>query len=281
MRKGFRFTRLAVVSLILATLLSLVPVTAFGEGESTLLINGSFEDGFQDDGVGISWERFDNGGGAGYGWYDDQWDPVVFDGEHSQLIEINSKYETSETVAGDRYAGIYQTVAVVPGADYELTIRGLVRSTEGDPDASTQGYRLSWGIDYQGSTDWKDIDDWKDLGWDDQPRESWDVTIHEAKTTVTAQGDQLTLFLRAHKKWPVVGVEGDYSLDGLSLVGPAPAAEAEVAAATEGEDDAKEALPLSGVGVLLPIGAGLIGLILIGLIEGRLITDWFRRRWTL
>ncbi len=281
MKEEFRFTRLAVVSLILATLLSLVPVAAFGEGESHLLINGSFEDGFQDDGVGISWDRFDNGAGGGYGWYDDQWDPVVFDGEHSQLIEINSKYETSETVAGDRYAGIYQTVTVVPGADYELTIRGLVRSTEGDPDASTQGYRLSWGIDYQGNADWKDVDDWKDLGWDDQPRESWDVTIHEAKTTITAQGDELTLFLRAHKKWPVVGVEGDYSLDGLSLVGPGPAAEAEGVAATEGEDDTKEALPLSGVGVLLPIGAGLIGLILIGLIEGRLIADWFRRRWTL
>ena len=53
MRKEFRFTRLAVMSLILATLLSLVPVTAFGEGETNLLISGNFEDGFQDDGVGI------------------------------------------------------------------------------------------------------------------------------------------------------------------------------------------------------------------------------------
>jgi hypothetical protein len=282
MTKGFGFTRLAVTALSLAVLLSLVPAAAFGEGETDLLTNGNFENGFRDDGVGVGWERFDNGGAAGYGWYDDQWDPVVFDGEHSQLIEINSKYETEDTVEGDRYAGIYQTLAVVPGAEYELTIRGMVRSSEGDPGVSTQGYRLAWGIEQQGGTDWKDIDDWKDLGWDDQPRESWDVTIHEAKTTITAEGDQLTLFLRAHKKWPIEGVEGDYNLDGLSVVGPAPAVDDEGAAASEEEeDDAKEALPLSGVGILLPIGAGLIGLILIGLMEGRLITAWFRRRWTL
>jgi hypothetical protein len=284
MKEEIRVIRLAAVVLILATLMSLVPVAAHGEGETDLLVNGNFEGGFQDDGVGIGWERFDNGGGADCGWYDDQWDPVVFDGEHSQLIEINSMFETPETVEGNRYSGIYQTVAVVPGADYELTVRGLVRSSEGDPEASTLGYRLAWGVDYDGNTDWRDIDNWNDLGWDDQPRESWDVTVHEAKTNVTAQGDQLTLFFRAHKKWPVVGEEGDYNLDGLSLVGPAPAVEAEEPAeeaAITGEEDLKEALPLSGMGILLPIGAGLIGLILIGLIEGRLIADWFRRRWTL
>src|SRR5690606_2019050 len=70
-----------------------------------LIYNGSFEQGFKDTplgDVGRGWGAFTNGGAAAYGFYDEQWPPVVADGKHGQLIEISSKsiYPTD----ADRYA---------------------------------------------------------------------------------------------------------------------------------------------------------------------------------
>src|SRR5690606_32651990 len=63
-------------------------------GGPELIYNGSFEAGFN--GVpwgdaGKGWDAFTNGGAANYGFYDEEWDIVVADGNHGQLIEINSK----------------------------------------------------------------------------------------------------------------------------------------------------------------------------------------------
>ena len=81
-----------------------------------VLRNGSFEGGFYSAPgcgmVGQGWTCFTNGGLANYGFYDDEWEPVVADGEHSQLIEINTKGLVAPDA--DRYAGIYQTVKVEP-----------------------------------------------------------------------------------------------------------------------------------------------------------------------
>ena len=63
--------------------------------------------------VGTSWNCFTNGGVANYGFYDDQWEPVVADGDHSQLIEINTKGMAAADA--DRYAGLSQTVRVARG----------------------------------------------------------------------------------------------------------------------------------------------------------------------
>ena len=74
-----------------------------------LVYNGGFELGFNAVSVGQvgnSWGYFTNGGGANYGFYDDQWPPAMADGKHGQLIEINTK--RVYPVDNDRYAGIYQ-----------------------------------------------------------------------------------------------------------------------------------------------------------------------------
>jgi len=36
----------------------------------------------------VGW--FNNGGQAAYGYYDETWTPVIYDGVHSQLLEINT-----------------------------------------------------------------------------------------------------------------------------------------------------------------------------------------------
>ena len=185
-----------------------------------LIVNGGFEEGFQGEfGVGYGWGGFSNGN-AVVGWSADSWDKVVAAGQYAQLIEIKNATDR------DRYAGIYQTVPVVAGQQYRLTIKGLIRSEEGSIEVSDFGYRLQYGIDYNGGASWelmKDAD-WVEIPWDEQPLAeppdgAYRLDVFE--TTITARSDQLTLFIRGWKKWLNDG-SGIYNLDEINLVGPAP-----------------------------------------------------------
>ena len=116
--------RILGVALALALLGSMVLGSASGlaMGSVELLKNGNFESGFRNvpgcGMVGNHWGCFTNGGTVDYGFYDDQWAPVVKDGKSSQLIEMNTmQYAASEP---NRYAGIYQTVNLVAGAPLHL-----------------------------------------------------------------------------------------------------------------------------------------------------------------
>ncbi len=185
-----------------------------------LVVNGGFEEGFQGEfGVGYGWGAFSNGNAA-IGWNADTWAPVVIAGGHAQLIEIKNATDR------DRYAGIYQTIAVVPGQQYKLTIKGLIRSEEGDVKISNYGYRLQYGLDDAGGTAWELVNEknWQEIQWDEQPLNdppNGTYRFETFETTLTAKSDKLTLFIRAWKKWINNGV-GLYDLDEVSLVGPAP-----------------------------------------------------------
>ena len=173
-----------------------------------LLVNGNFEEGFGQDGVAIGWTKFSNGDG-GFGWHDDTWDPVVCEGEHSQLLSIVNP------VYNDRYTGIYQTVKVVPGRAYVLTLHGLVRA---DTPPEQYGHRLYWSVDYSGGTDWQAVENWVELPWDQQPLVADEFTFNDYTTIITPTGESLTLFARGHSKWPRYS-EANFNLDGLSLIG--------------------------------------------------------------
>lgn len=191
-----------------------------GPNIQNLILNGGFEGGFQEDfGIGYGWGGFSNGN-ATVGWNFDDWAEVVVEGKYAQRIEIRDALEL------DRYAGIYQTISVVPGEQYKLTIKGLIRSTEGDIEQSDYGYRLQYAVDYNGGTAWELVNsaEWKELPWDEQPMTdppggAFRVDTYE--TTITATGDKLTLFIRGWKKWLNNG-SGVFNLDEISFVGPAP-----------------------------------------------------------
>lgn len=178
-----------------------------------LVANGGFEDGFFE-GIGVGWERF-AAGNVQAGWLDDTWDEVVYEGEHSQLLSLKDAWET------DRYVGIFQVIRVVPHTEYLLTLHGLVRSDEGSVAESDYGYRLQYGFDFAGSTDWQSPEvAWVELPWDDQPRTAPPAEGYRRETytaTITAQTTKVTLFIRGWKKWPGA-LEGNYNVDGLSLV---------------------------------------------------------------
>lgn len=190
--------------------------TAEAEGPqiANVLRNGSFEFGFEEDGVALNWNSFTNGG-AVFLFGDEQWPLAILDGAHAQRITVVEAHQPS------RHAGIFQTVAVVPGRTYQLTLNGQIRIREGSDQAGKFSYRMELGIDYSGGDDWEFLPEeaWLELPWDEQFIDSSNVKFLEYKTKVVPTTERLTIFIRTLNKWPDPG-EVQYSLDKLSLVGP-------------------------------------------------------------
>ncbi|MCD6520984.1 MAG: hypothetical protein J7M05_13780 [Anaerolineae bacterium] len=256
--------------LALAVLIGLLAFSFSVSAESVNVVkNGSFEEEFIN-GVGKYWHAFNNGGYASYGYHDDTWSKTVYDGQHSQLIEIHTK-----AVGGsqpDRYTGIYQVVDVVPGARYMFSFYGMVRSTEGSEEKSKWNYRVQVGFDYNGGTDPWAVTEWVEMPWPEYPRLSPGVFQAYAHG-ITPTTDKLTIFIRVWKKFPTVGHEADINIDAVSLVGPNPAQAQPAAETTQpAEETPKESgMPKTGAHSALPfVGLGL-ALVAITLTSLRLI----------
>ncbi len=183
-------------------------------GIANLLRNGGFEEGFKPNELGKYWEGFNNGSAA-FSYHIDDWPLVVPEGEYAQLIEIKNAQ------LPDRYLGIYQTADVIPGEVYTFSMQGLVRTNTGDVEKTSYGYRLQVGFDLSGGQDWEEVEDWIELPWDEQLRVQDSFRFDEYTTTLSAESEKLTVFIRAWKKWADSG-EGDYDVDDIQLVGPAP-----------------------------------------------------------
>jgi len=181
-----------------------------------LVANGGFEWGFTDEGVAQSWYKFDNGSALVL-FADEPWDKAIFSGDNAQRITIVNATKT------DRYAGIYQSFDVMPGGVYSLTMNGQIRSTFGDIEASHYGYRMQYAIDWAGSTDWKAIpaEEWIELPWDEQLLDGDNMFFLDYGAELVPPTAKMTLFVRAWSKWGD-GLESQYTLDALSLVGPKP-----------------------------------------------------------
>ncbi len=184
--------------------------------ETNLLQNGDFELGFGDNGVGLFWQSFTNGG-AKYIFTAEGWPSAIHEGQAAQRMNI---YEATQA---DRYAGLYQTVTVLPHQTYRLRLHGQVRSQTGDIKESQYGYRMQYALDFTGSAHWQNIhsEDWVELPWDEQLIDGSNVTFLSYEQTIVPTGSKLTLFIRAWQKW-AIPAEGQYTLDSLSLVGQSP-----------------------------------------------------------
>ncbi|MBX3013203.1 MAG: hypothetical protein KF832_16920 [Caldilineaceae bacterium] len=208
---------LALITIFLALAESIQPSKA----DANLLVNGDFERGFTyRDGcghVGTGWGCFTNGGQAVYGFYDDQWAPVVADGAHSQLIEINTKGLGAGT--DDRYAGIFQTVRLTPNTTYQIAARGMIRTTTpADEKLDPWRYRVQFGWTIGRRADWRAVDNWVDVGWDAYDNRLAPSNFGDFRAKFIAQEPYVTVYLRVWKKWGTVGEEIDINLDSISLV---------------------------------------------------------------
>lgn len=208
-----------VVVAVLALVAAMPAMTSASETDA--LSNGGFEHGFrQVNGcgvVGYQWDCFTNGGAANYGFYDDQWELVVYEGKSSQLIEINTK----EMAAGDndRYAGISQTARVVPGKSYKLSLRGMIRTTNSEGDPWRYSVQVGWLDGPQG--DWRDVENWTDVGWNSYYKRTEPGAFSAYQTQLVPHSELVTVFVRVWKKWGVAYEELDVNLDAISLTGPA------------------------------------------------------------
>jgi hypothetical protein len=184
---------------------------------------GNFESGFTSwwpgATVGNGWVPFNNDGQATYGYYDDTWPAVLWDGSHSQLIEIDTRGRAASD--NDRYSGIYEHVtALTPGKTYHLTIHGKLRSTEPGNSNTNWGYVVQVGIDYSGGTNpWSWAIAWVVLPWENEPYLTpGPMDVYNAD--IVPSGTSLTLFIRAWKKWPTAGQQMDVNIDGVTLIDP-------------------------------------------------------------
>ncbi len=218
--------------LLLAAALLWLPAQSQTRSDS-LLVNGDFEQGFrQVQGcaavpvdVPVGWGCFSNLGRATYGFYNDMWDPVVPRGESSVLIEINT--HNFGVPDNDRYAGIYQTLRLVPGELYTIGLTGMIRTTEFGPNVDPGRYRVQVGWTY-GSVedgpieDWTAVENWQDVGFNSYYPRLEPGRFERASIQFTAEGEVATIFFRVWKKWGVPYVEINVNLDDITLVGLAP-----------------------------------------------------------
>lgn len=223
MRLRSQRQRLVGIALVLALLATMTLGSASGLATvvGDVLVNGNFEGGFTYQpgcgAVGTGWGCFTNGGTVDYGFYDDQWAPVVADGKHSQLIELSTlQYAASEA---DRYAGIYQTVNVTKGEHYTLKLSGLMRERNRNTAEDKYRYRVQWGYAADGATDWKSVTNWQELPWDKIDERTTPSGMQSFSTTFAAPSNKITLFIRVWKKWGTVYKELDVNLDAITLVG--------------------------------------------------------------
>jgi hypothetical protein len=204
-----------------------------------VIVNGSFEAGFQDNGVGEHWTPFGTTGGATYAWLEESQPIHVSHGERAQLMQITGAGQNN------RYIGLYQRVDVVAGETYTLTIHGLIRSSDATDQKVEYGHRLLWAIDYAGNQNWQADIEWFDTGWNDVPLDEQNPTMNYIVLPITAQTDQLTLFIRGWTKWPMQAIANFY-VDGVFLRGVV--AEEEVPAVVSDAGTGEEvAVPVSGV----------------------------------
>ena len=216
-----RKLRILIAALALVMVASLIPAGAAPMASAgDAIFNGGFENGFNYNPgcggmVGAGWGCFTNGGTAVYGFYDDMWDRVVYAGQHSQLIEINTLEKGGDN---DRNAGIFQTVRVVPGASYELSLKGMIRADDrgGDP----WRYRVYVGFDYSGGANWQAVTDWRELPWDTYYTRTNPGSFSSYSTKVTPTGHNLTVFIRTQRRWGTWYEETNFNLDAISLYGP-------------------------------------------------------------
>jgi hypothetical protein len=225
---------LGALTLAITAMLLFVVISTLAGGYSTgeLLVNGGFEQGFTAQNgcgmVGTSWGCFNTGGRGGYGFYDEGWGPAVAKGSHAQLIEINTKKDFGDQ---NRTAGIYQTVDVVKGETYELSLKALMRANDLAEGGDPWRYVMLVGVTHDGSVKWADADVQEiDVG-PIQDRLS-PTGFYDVKLKIKAKGDQMTIFIAGRMKWGNWNREVDFDVDQVSLKGAIPTAQAQAATPT-------------------------------------------------
>lgn len=206
-----------------------------------LLQNPGFEKGFDADGTAKKWGKFNNGGRANYGYYDEQWKPVVAQGKHAQLLEINSKgYMPTDA---DRWIGIHQRVkGLQPGGTYQLSFKAMIREREDHSDEDPWRYEVYWGVhDNAGKiSDVSELAILKGASISPIYLRTEPGTYTSFSTTFQAPSSVIRLYLLGLKKWATSEREVDFDFDEVSLRACRSVAPAQKGAQAEASPEASQ-----------------------------------------
>lgn len=183
-----------------------------------LVMNGGFENGFAANGVGFYWSGFTNGGQANYGFYDEMWPPVVSEGSHGQLLEINSK--GLPATDPDRIIGIMQRLWLQPGVTYEISLDSAMREQPVASDEDPYRYMVEWGYSTTGTTDPAQMLFRERVPLDTiLPRTDPGDNAMQTYTTrfVAPAGGYTTIAIWGLKKWATLERELDVNIDNVTL----------------------------------------------------------------
>jgi LysM repeat protein len=181
-------------------------------------MNGGFENGFAANGVGFYWYGFTNGGRANFGFYDEMWPPVVSQGTHSQLLEINSI--GLPATDPDRIIGIMQRLWLQPGVTYEISFDSAMREAPVAADEDPYRYMVEWGYSTTGTTDPAQMLFRERVPLDKiLPRTDPGVHAMQSYTTrfVAPAGGHTTIAIWGLKKWATLERELDVNIDNVTL----------------------------------------------------------------
>ena len=162
------------------------------------------------------WTGFNNGGRANYGYYNEMWPPVVSEGSHGQLLEINSK-DLPNGTDPDRVIGIAQRVWLQAGATYEISFDAQMREAPVAADEDAYRYTVSWGYSTSGTTDpaqmsFKEMVPLTTIYPRTEPG-----AMQSYSTRFTAPGNSATVAIWGLKKWATENRELDVNLDNVML----------------------------------------------------------------
>ncbi len=183
-----------------------------------LIQNGGFEKGFDADGTAKKWGKFNNGGLASYGYYQEKWGPVVAEGAHAQLLEINSKgFMPTDS---DRWIGIHQRISgLTAGATYQLRLKTMIRERGDHGDEDAWRYEVYWGL----NSDAGKIGDVAELEMLSGIPVSG-IYLRTApgpytgfSTTFQAPTSEIRIYLLGLKKWATSEREVNFDFDAVEL----------------------------------------------------------------
>ncbi len=183
-----------------------------------LLMNSSFEDGFDADGTATKWGKFNNGGLANYGYYDDQWSPVVADGAHAQLLEINSR--GFMPTDAERWIGVHQRVSgLTAGATYQLSLKTMIREAVAHPDEDAWRYEVYWGVNNDAGKISKtaDLESLTGIPVAGIFLRTAPGPYTNYVTTFQAPTNEIRLYLLGLKKWAQADREVNFDFDDVAL----------------------------------------------------------------
>jgi hypothetical protein len=131
------------LAFLMAFLSFLLPVMPAAAVPVECLANGDFAAGYGPDGLPLGWGRFQQGKGATVRWTADLLPgPAQGRGRPLLLLSTLGRQEAAHTPR----LGLRQTVRVVPGQAYRLSLRGALRCGAGSPSPSGCGSYPQWAL---------------------------------------------------------------------------------------------------------------------------------------